>query len=208
MLKYTLMLLVLAVCLSIGAASPKAMAQDPAAAEQQDGVAEAETEIGIQNPCLAWQYRAFDFWVGDWDVFDHEGRYAGRNLVSVEENGCLLVERWNSANGGTGQSYNFYNPATDTWRQLWVSTSVSIDFEGGYAADGGIALEGAITYRDGAQFPFRGKWTPNRNGTVTQVFEQYDPSAEAWSPWFVGIYRRVEDNPEASNGEGEDTNTE
>ncbi|MEM7767625.1 MAG: hypothetical protein AAF253_09080 [Pseudomonadota bacterium] len=177
-------------------------AQDaPPAVNAAGTESEAAPAASQPSPCLDWRYRVFDFWVGDWDVFDHNGNYAGRNLISIEEGGCLVLERWVSVNGGTGQSYNYYNPASDGWRQIWVSQSLTIDYEGGYAEDGGMALEGEITYRNGARFPFRGQWTPNRNGTVTQLFEQFDPETGAWTPWFIGIYRRVEDNPEADPGE-------
>jgi len=185
-----------ALVIAPGAGLP-ALAQETAEPDPPADVAGAAAQPApAPSPCADWRYRVFDFWVGDWDVFDHEGRYAGRNLVSVEENGCLVVEHWASANGGTGQSYSYFDPATDAWRQVWISASETIDFTGGYAEDGGMALEGEITYRDGTRFPFRGRWTPNRNGTVTQAFEQFDPAAEAWAPWFIGIYRRVEANPE------------
>jgi hypothetical protein len=55
-------------------------------------------------PCSRELHHAFDFWIGDWEVTDLEGKPVGRNAISTEESGCLLVERWTSASGGTGQS--------------------------------------------------------------------------------------------------------
>ncbi len=200
--------LVLAVSADAQAASGAALsgvsqdaADAPGQAAETAPDAPDEAAATLPSACADWRYRVFDFWVGDWDVFDHQGNYAGRNLVISEENGCLIVEHWMSVNGGTGRSFNYYDPGRDAWQQVWVSQSVTIELEGGYAEDGGIALDGRIAYRDGASFPFRGRWTPNRNGTVTQLFEQFDPEADAWTPWFIGIYRRVEDNPEAAPAE-------
>ncbi len=71
-----------------------------------------------QPACTDDIYRAFDFWLGEWDVALPNGDRAGVNSITAEENGCLVLERWRSASGGTGQSYNFYDPAAAQWRQL------------------------------------------------------------------------------------------
>ena len=52
--------------------------------------------LAATPPCAAGPYREFDFWVGEWDVRDAEGKVAGVNRIASEENGCVLVERWNS----------------------------------------------------------------------------------------------------------------
>lgn len=143
------------------------------------------------TPCGGEAFKQFDFWIGNWDVTTPDGNLAGENLITSEENGCLILERWQSANGGTGQSYNFYNPATEKWRQVWISQGGMIDYEGGLTESGSMKLEGTITYvATGLQAPFTGEWTPNEDGTVTQYFEQYDAETEQWNPWFSGLYTR------------------
>jgi hypothetical protein len=144
-------------------------------------------------PCGGEAFKQFDFWIGNWDVTTPDGNLAGENLITSEENGCLILERWQSANGGTGQSYNFYNPATEKWRQVWISQGGMIDYEGGLTESGSMKLEGTITnVATGLQAPFTGEWTPNEDGTVTQYFEQYDAETEQWNPWFSGLYTRKE----------------
>lgn len=144
------------------------------------------------NPCEENpHYRDFDFWIGEWEVFTADGSKAGENSIQYEESGCLVVERWMSANGGTGQSYNYYDPSTDKWRQVWVSQPAIIDYEGGLTDDGSMELRGEITYqRTGQTAEFMGIWTPQEDGSVRQHFEQYDSEKGEWSPWFTGIYRR------------------
>lgn len=141
--------------------------------------------------CEGEAYRAFDFWLGEWTVTDEGGTLQGTNRITSEEGGCLLVERWTSASGGTGQSYNFYQPAKGSWRQVWVNAGSVIDYEGGPTETGGMHMEGTISYRNGTAFPFRGAWTVQADGSVRQEFAQYNPQSEAWEPWFVGIYRRA-----------------
>ena len=143
-------------------------------------------------PCSEDVYRQFDFWLGTWDVTTVTGAPAGRNVISAEEGGCLLLEQWTSVSGGTGQSYNFYDPGTQQWRQVWVSQGAVIDYSGGLTETGSMRLEGKIRYHAGGQFPFTGEWTPQEDGTVRQHFEQYDPDKETWTPWFTGIYTPVE----------------
>lgn len=140
-------------------------------------------------------YRQFDFWAGEWEVFNPAGKKAGENSITIEEKGCLLVERWTGVGGGTGQSYNFVDEANGDWRQVWVSAGATIDYTGGLNDDGEMVLEGRIAYRNGKKAPFRGTWTPNEDGTVTQHFEEYDSEKESWSDWFIGVYKPKKNEP-------------
>ena len=136
-------------------------------------------------------YRDFDFWIGDWDVFDTADNVAGTNSISRRENGCLLVEEWTGATGGSGTSLNFVDPATGKWRQVWMSQGALIDYTGELDDAGVMRLEGEITYnRTGQSLPFRGSWALNADASVTQGFTQYNPETDAWDPWFTGIYKR------------------
>ncbi len=145
------------------------------------------------TPCETTEYQAFDFWLGEWQVATPDGQQAGKNSITREEGMCLLVERWQSVQGGTGQSYNFYDPQSGQWRQVWVSQGIIIDISGGLTAEGAMRLEGDIVYHaDGRTAPFVGQWTPNADGTVTQAFTQWDAETETWKPWFTGIYSRAD----------------
>ena len=149
--------------------------------------------------CSEDAFDQFDFWLGEWDVETPEGNVVGNNGVTLEEEGCLILKTWTPENGGTGQSYNFYNPATEKWRQIWVGQRSLIDYEGGLTETGSMKLEGEITsVRMGATADFTGEWTPNEDGSITQHFEQYDADANQWNPWFTGLYTRAE-APEAAD---------
>ncbi|MEM9668104.1 MAG: hypothetical protein AAF950_04190 [Pseudomonadota bacterium] len=144
--------------------------------------------------CTGSVYGEFDFWLGTWEVTDTEGVFQGRNTITREEQGCLVLERWTSAGGGTGQSYNYVDPASGAWRQVWVSSAANIDYVGGRTTSGGMRLEGEITYRSGDILPFTGEWTPRADGTVLQSFRQFNPEIGGWEDWFTGIYTRAEDD--------------
>lgn len=143
--------------------------------------------------CSEDAFKQFDFWLGTWEVTTPSGAVAGTNEITSEENGCLILETWTSATGGTGQSYNYYNPASEKWRQVWVSSGFVIDYEGGLTESGSMKLEGVITYTASKlEADFTGEWSLNQDGTVTQHFEQYDPEKDEWSTWFTGIYTKIE----------------
>jgi hypothetical protein len=135
-------------------------------------------------------YSEFDFWLGNWDVYV-DGKKAGENTITKEEGGCLVLEKWTDVNGGTGQSYNYYNPDTEKWRQVWVSNFMAIDYVGGLTADGSMELVGEITYfHNKKTLKFLGRWTLQEDGTVRQYFEQFDEEKRAMVPIFTGIYHR------------------
>ncbi|MEZ5894905.1 MAG: hypothetical protein R3C40_06430 [Parvularculaceae bacterium] len=146
--------------------------------------------------CDAEIYRAFDFWVGEWEVFSPDGKRAGDNSITIEEDGCLLIERWRGAQGGTGQSYNFYDPGMEKWRQVWVARSGTIDYAGALNDDGAMVLEGEIANRNGKTAPFKGTWTLQDDGSVRQQFQQFNAETGHWDDWFIGIYKRAEDENE------------
>ncbi len=142
-----------------------------------------------ETPCQDGVYRQFDFWAGTWDVHMADGRKAGENRISQQEQGCVLEERWQGAQGSTGRSYNFYDPVAAAWRQVWVSPGAIIDISGGLT-DAGMVLEGHIVYTgSGERRAFRGTWTPLEDGRVRQYFEEVRDGA-GWQPWFEGFYSR------------------
>lgn len=160
------------------------------------GAGAASAQTPPPNPCEAPEYRTFDFWIGEWTVFDPNGNVAGTNKITSEESGCMLLEHWTSSAGGTGQSYNFFDPKTKKMRQVWVSRGAVIDYDGGLNDDGQMVLEGEIAYHNGTLAPFRGTWTANDDDTVTQYFQQFNNETEEWNDWFTGTYKRTKDLPD------------
>ena len=140
------------------------------------------------------EFREFDFWIGEWDVNIANGTYAGSNSIQPAERGCLLLENWSSATGGTGQSINYLDKATGEWVQVWNAEGGSqINIRGGLT-DEGMLLEGTIHYvANGTTAPFRALFTPLPDGRVRQFFEQSNDGGDTWFTWFEGFYSRKSD---------------
>lgn len=136
-------------------------------------------------------FRAFDFWLGDWDVHVANGTYAGSNRIERAERGCVLTENWRSASGGTGSSINYVDGITGDWVQVWNDASGSqINIRGGMSEDG-MRMIGTIHYlNNGTTAGFRGLWTLLPDGRVRQFFEQQSADGATWAPWFEGFYSR------------------
>lgn len=136
-------------------------------------------------------FAEFDFWVGLWDVRDRAGTLQGSNVIERSERGCVLVESWSGAGGGTGTSINYLDRTSGEWTQVWNSAGgVQIHIRGGMTEDG-MLLAGTIHYvANGTTAPFRGLWTPLPDGRVRQFFEQSADDGQSWTPWFEGFYTR------------------
>ncbi|HEX7719315.1 MAG TPA: hypothetical protein VF389_05880 [Woeseiaceae bacterium] len=148
-----------------------------------------ETAYPCQHPD---EFREFDFWVGEWEVHNAGGQLAGTNVIEAAQKGCVLVEHWQSAAGGTGTSMNYLDKTSGEWVQIWIDGGGrQIDIRGGLTEEG-MLLAGQIHYTaNGTTLPFRGLWTPLSDGRVRQLFEQSSDNGETWQPWFEGFYSRI-----------------
>lgn len=141
--------------------------------------------------CQGGHFADFDFWLGSWTVTMKNDKLAGHNTISKEQRGCVLIERWSSAKGGSGLSINFYDTALKQWRQQWIDASSQIDIRGGLV-DGAMVLEGTINdIEASSSHPFRGTWSRLADGRVRQFFEE-QLNADSWTPWFEGFYKKVD----------------
>jgi len=89
-------------------------------------------------PCEDPEFRAFDFWVGDWDVVSAGTEvHQGSSHVSKEMGGCVIWENWTSAGGPYfGKSYNTWNVNLKRWEQYWVDNAAGVIFFHGDIKDG------------------------------------------------------------------------
>ena len=139
--------------------------------------------------CDAPAHRAFDFWLGEWQVRTPDGKLAGVNRIEREYGGCVLHERYTTGRGYSGESLNIYDTSRKRWHQTWVDTSGTLLLLEGDLRDGRMVLEGQTTGADAQVTRHRITWTPNLDGTVRQFWESTDAKGE-WSTAFDGLYTR------------------
>ena len=70
-----------------------------------EGAAAAQTPGNAPALSAAAEHRQFDFWIGQWDVADPAGAFAGKNRITRVLSGCVLLEELTGAGGGQASSY-------------------------------------------------------------------------------------------------------
>jgi hypothetical protein len=149
----------------------------------------ATSQESAGKACGSPEHRAFDFWLGEWDVLTPQGQKAGTNRIERILNGCALLENWTSVRGGSGTSLNFFNSSTRRWEQLWVDDGGGvIQYEGEFK-DGAMRFDkGEHVRRDGSRVRSRMTLTALEGGRVRQLIEQSSDDGKTWTLWFDGTY--------------------
>jgi hypothetical protein len=151
--------------------------------------------IETLRPCTAAPFRQFDFWLGEWEVFDPNGRKIGTNSITSTNDGCVLLESWTDMAGGTGSSFNFYENTTERWHQFWVNSSgnatpLSAAPDGTPMPMSGGLVDGKMVLQSPPATRPRNRWTWSKaeGGKVRQHAEQSDDEGVTWRTTFDGLY--------------------
>ncbi|MEP6632935.1 MAG: hypothetical protein ABJA62_01865 [Luteimonas sp.] len=125
---------------------------------------------------------------------DSAGKVVGHSHVDAILNDCVLLENWTSTAAFAGKSFNLYNADSGHWEQFWVDQTGSRLHLVGGIVDGAMVLQGVqdkpnaktkLTQRE------RITWTPNKDGSVRQLWETSNDDGATWSASFDGVYRRA-----------------
>ena len=138
--------------------------------------------------CLGDEHRQFDFWVGEWDVFNPNGQQVGTNRITRTLGDCVLEENWEGRSGSIGTSYNMYDSRTGRWHQTWVDNGGLLLLLDGGLEDGKMVLTDDQTGPDGTGVVHRITWQPLADGNVRQHWEQSSDGGESWRTVFEGTY--------------------
>jgi hypothetical protein len=162
-----------------------ALAQDPAALPAATAAPAA---------CGGAERRAFDFWLGEWEVTGPKGNVVGHSRIESILGGCAIAEHWSSATGNganDGRSYNLYNADLKRWEQFWVDAGGSRLMLTGGIVDGSMVLEGRqdLAAADGVHQRERITWTPNADGSVRQHWQSSKDEGKTWTTAFDGLYK-------------------
>ena len=141
--------------------------------------------------CQSAPHRAFDFWIGAWDVFNPQGQMVGMNTIARDLNGCVLHESWQSLGSAhRGNSYNIYDRTTQRWHQTWVDNSGLLLLIDGGLEGRSMVLSGSTRTAQGQETLNRITWTPFTADSVRQFWETSADGGSTWSTAFDGRYVR------------------
>lgn len=149
--------------------------------------------------CASPAHAAFDFWLGDWDVYPNlndptkKAPLVAKSRIERLYGGCAVRENWMPLRGTGGGSLNTVDPASGIWRQFWIgSDGNTVEFSGGPVAKG-MVLTGFSPAAAG----------PGQSGLVRMTFSVIDADTVrqrgevsidhglSWTDGFDFLYRRA-----------------
>lgn len=147
---------------------------------------------GLPPACQTPDYRAFDFWVGEWNVYANGSTtLVATSSIEAMFGGCAIRETWKPLRGAGGGSFSHYDASIGHWRQAWIDSSgTRVDFDGG-PAGGKMILVGLWQNANGLgqHNQTRMSYTANADGSVRQHGEQSTDFGLSWSTSFDLIYK-------------------
>ncbi|UOR14725.1 hypothetical protein [Qipengyuania aquimaris] len=160
----------------------------------QTTAAEAPAVPPAPPSCEGEDFKAFDFWVGEWDVYPNADgspyKVADSSIEKVSA-GCAIRETWMPLQGRSGTSLSAYDPATEGWHQLWVGGQPGRVFFDGGAVEGKMILTGQWgKAQDGTPLLVRMTYSLRDDGSVRQHGEASKDRGLSWANYFDLIYRR------------------
>jgi hypothetical protein len=159
-------------------------------------VVETGTLVAAEpKACSAPEYRQFDFWAGDWDVYEAADRSKPVARVRVDSilDGCVLREVYEGTNGLVGQSFSIYDGSRRLWHQTWVTNRGQLVSLEGRFEEGRMTLQGAVhgpsPRSGGTDEIWRGIWIPEGGG-VRETAQASTDGGATWKPLFDLFFRR------------------
>ena len=141
--------------------------------------------------CCDSLHSQFNFWAGEWEVFDTSGQLIGTNTISILQDSCVLMEEWQSSSGkSTGTSYNFYDADDGLWHQHWIDNKGGILNLSGSLIGNSMIMMSVSNTKGGLPTMDKIIWTPLENGQVRQVWKKSSNGGQTWFVVFEGLYKK------------------
>jgi hypothetical protein len=138
--------------------------------------------------CCSYAHKQFDFWLGNWDVYNTKDIKVGENNIIRIQDSCALQENWISP-PQTGTSYNYFDTSDSLWHQLWIDNVGTVLNLKGKLVNGKMVLESEKMLSKKNKFYFnRITWQQLPNGNITQKWDIVGDSGQILQVAFEGVY--------------------
>lgn len=141
--------------------------------------------------CDAPEFHAFDFMLGDWDVYDADApaTVTARNQETVMIGGCAIREVHQQPDGLLGEAITIYDRSRGVWHQTWVTNRGDLLLLEGGMVNGRMVLTAPTREADGTTSLIRGTWWVEGQ-TVRQLAERSKDGGMTWTRlWDIGFRR-------------------
>jgi hypothetical protein len=130
--------------------------------------------------CTTPDHRAFDFWVGEWEVSDSSGKVVAASSIKLQAAGCAIMEHWQPIGQPDGVSISWLEPIDHQWHQRWVGGDGWItSFTGGMVGQSMVLNDDQATPQGGGKGRMR--YTVLPDGRVRQAVESSSDGGKTWS---------------------------
>lgn len=141
--------------------------------------------------CQAPQYHQLDFWLGNWLVYDHDGKgpRVARDAVSATLGGCVILEEYRPNDGHDGDGVFIYDASRRIWHQTWATGSGHLLIVEGRFQQGVLTMSGSNLGDDGKRVWYRATWK-RQHGGVRQTALTSKDGGRSWQPaWDILFVR-------------------
>jgi tetratricopeptide (TPR) repeat protein len=146
-------------------------------------------------PCLNNpKNKEFDFWVGEWNVYQTGTDYqVGKQKIEKASGGCLVIENWTAVGfPNDGKSMNFIGPKTGKWEQVWMGSGGQyLNYYNGEYRDGAMRYEGDGMDKAGNKLLFHLTYFNLGPDKLRQLLEQSTDSGKTWTTLYDFSYKRL-----------------
>jgi len=140
--------------------------------------------------CCSEKYQEFDFWLGEWEVYDISGALVGINSIKKQSDNCLIQEKWID-DERRGKSTTFYNSSDNSWNQIWVDNSDFVLKLKGNMVNDIMTLKSELIQGNNKKYYNQISWTKNEDGSITQLWQIFNENDLKISEVFQGIYKKT-----------------
>lgn len=141
------------------------------------------------TPCAAAEYHQFDFWLGDWDVFEANAQTPAAHVkVSRLLDGCAILEEYEQADGLSGRSISAYDPHRGGWHQSWFTNRGATLLLDGRLENGEMRLNAVEHLDANKERQTRALWKAEAGGVRETAVRSVD-GGKNWDSWFDLMFR-------------------
>ncbi len=134
------------------------------------------------KPCNSDNHRAFDLWLGEWQVTSpSRPGWTAKSSITLANDGCSVHENYVSQGGYAGRSINFYDPQKQMWHQTWIDNQGAPIYLEGRFENGAMILSDETN---------RVTWSTQPDNSVRQHWETTNDGGSSWTTAFDGYYRK------------------
>lgn len=146
-------------------------------------------------PCGSEQHKAFDFFAGEWQVYDqHSGRLIAIDRIERQLENCSLTQSWTQMDDGfrtQGVPYRMQGSSLigydgKEWVMVWIDNMGSIISLRGGIEDGAMVM---ASDKPSLGTYYMWKWIPQADGTLRNVGYFADKEDDPWKEQFDIIYK-------------------